>query len=138
MRVAGSAWKSRAAAATNRPDRAGEKSTFRWGSRRRFSHYRVGVELRAAAPRFAMAMPRPDEEAIFHVARRLETPEARRHCLRQFCGDDAELEARVEALLRVHDEERSFLQSPANGLRAAIEEPPLGETPGGVLGPYKL
>jgi serine/threonine protein kinase len=58
-------------------------------------------------------MAKLDEEAIFNAARRIEAPEARRLYLRQSCGDDAALQARVEALLRVYDEERSFLQSPA-------------------------
>jgi eukaryotic-like serine/threonine-protein kinase len=84
-----------------------------------------------------MEMPRPSEEAIFNAARRLEAPEARRQYLQESCGDDAALRARVEALLRVHDEERSFLRSPAGGLPATLAEP-LPEAPGAVVGPYRL
>ena len=84
-----------------------------------------------------MVMPKLDEEAIFNVARQIEAAEARRLYLQQSCGDDADLQARVEALLRVYDQERSFLQSPAEGLRATVD-PPICERPATVIGPYKL
>src|SRR5262245_25251767 len=83
-----------------------------------------------------MAMPQPEEEALFHAARRLQAPEARRQYLRQSCLDE-ELRGRVEALLRVHDEELSFLRPPAEVLPAP-EGPPAWEVPGAALGPYKL
>jgi serine/threonine protein kinase/WD40 repeat protein len=82
-------------------------------------------------------MPQLSEETIFHTARRIEAPEARRLYLRESCGDDTELRLRVEALLRVHDQERSFLQLPAAGLPATLAER-LDEVPGMVIGPYKL
>jgi WD40 repeat protein/serine/threonine protein kinase len=84
-----------------------------------------------------MLMPRPDEEAIFQVARRIESPEGRRLYLQQACGDDQALRARVEALLDVYDRESSFWQ-PLPPLPAAETEQSLGETPGAVIGPYKL
>jgi hypothetical protein len=59
------------------------------------------------------------EEAIFNAARAIEAPEARRLYVQHSCGDDPALRARVEALLRMYDQERSFLESPAAGLRAA-------------------
>jgi serine/threonine protein kinase/WD40 repeat protein len=82
-------------------------------------------------------IPKLDEEAIFHGARQIEAPEARRTYLQQHCGDDAVLRARLEALLRVHDYQRSFLQVPPGDARAAREESS-DETPGTVIGPYKL
>ncbi|MBI1914048.1 MAG: tetratricopeptide repeat protein [Planctomycetes bacterium] len=85
-----------------------------------------------------MVMPKLDEEAIFNVARQIEAAEARRLYLQQSCGDDAELQARVEALLRVHEEERSFLQPPVEELRATVDEQPISERPGTVIGSYKL
>jgi serine/threonine protein kinase/WD40 repeat protein/Tfp pilus assembly protein PilF len=48
------------------------------------------------------------------------------------------LRARVEALLRVHDEERSFLRPPAAGPDATLDDRPAAEGPGTVIGPYKL
>src|SRR5512139_926518 len=53
------------------------------------------------------------EEAIFQIARRIDRPEARRLYLDQACAADDAMRARVEALLRVHDDERSFLERPA-------------------------
>jgi serine/threonine protein kinase/tetratricopeptide (TPR) repeat protein len=86
-----------------------------------------------------MVMSKLDEEAIFQVARQIEAQEARQLYLEQCCGEDAALRARVEALLRVHDEERSFLRAPAEGLlRLTAQEQLTGEGPGTVIGPYKL
>jgi eukaryotic-like serine/threonine-protein kinase len=81
-----------------------------------------------------------DEEAIFLTARGLATPKARAEYLARACGEDAVLRKRVEALLRVHEEERSFLQPPLPGtqeeLPPADQRPP--ESPGNRIGPYKL
>jgi WD40 repeat protein/serine/threonine protein kinase len=85
-----------------------------------------------------MVMPKLNEEAIFHVARQIKAPEVRRLYLRQSCGDDADLQARVEALLRVYDQERSFLQPPAEESHATVDEPPVHERSGTIIGPYKL
>jgi len=52
-------------------------------------------------------MPEMDEEAIFHLARRIGEPEARRLYLDQACGAAAPLRARVEAC------SRSSIRSPA-------------------------
>src|SRR4051812_42241793 len=74
-----------------------------------------------------------DEEAIFHLARKIDGREVRDAYLRQACGTDEALRLRVEALLHVHDEEGSFLQSPAMTV-----DQPITERPGTVIGPYKL
>jgi serine/threonine protein kinase len=82
-----------------------------------------------------------DEEAIFQAARKIDAPEARRAYLDQVCGTGRALRERLEALLRVHDQERSFLLAspPADAsITAAVELPPLAEGPGTVIGPYKL
>ena len=47
------------------------------------------------------------------------------------------MRARVEALLRVHDEDSTFLESPATEVRTGFADPP-GEGPGTVIGPYTL
>ena len=52
-----------------------------------------------------------DEEAIFHLARKIDGREVRDAYLRQACGTDEALRVRVEALLHVHDEERDDRQS---------------------------
>jgi serine/threonine protein kinase/tetratricopeptide (TPR) repeat protein len=81
-------------------------------------------------------MPIHGEKKIFEAARQLADRAARRSYLQQACGDDQALLARVEALLRVHDEQRAFLESPA------VPPPTFpdgaGEGPGTQLGPYKL
>jgi WD40 repeat protein len=56
-----------------------------------------------------MAVPALDEAALFNAARRIEAGQARREYLRQVCGSDAALHTRLEALLRVHDEDPGFL-----------------------------
>jgi serine/threonine protein kinase/tetratricopeptide (TPR) repeat protein len=84
-----------------------------------------------------MTMPRLDEKAIFNGARQLGSDEARWEYIGQACGEDSNLRARVESLLRVFEEDQSFLESPAEVLQAAFDEP-IAEAPGTVIGPYKL
>jgi serine/threonine protein kinase/tetratricopeptide (TPR) repeat protein len=83
---------------------------------------------------------RLDDEAIFHVARKIEAPEARAAYLDQVCGAASVLRGEVEILLSAYDRERSFLEAPA-------VEPPGGATaawstategPGATIGPYRL
>jgi serine/threonine protein kinase/tetratricopeptide (TPR) repeat protein len=81
-----------------------------------------------------------DEEAIFQVARRIELREARSAYLDQVCGGDRALRDRLEALLSVYEQEKSFLESPpldCDG-SATVDVPPRAEGPGTVIGPYKL
>jgi serine/threonine protein kinase len=82
-----------------------------------------------------------DEDAIFHVAREIESPTARSAYLDQVCGDDLRLRGRVDALVLLYEQEASFLESPAFGPPATVavagaSHPPEG--PGAVIGPYKL
>src|SRR5262245_41218919 len=79
----------------------------------------------------------PDEEVIFNAARQMPAAEARGQYLDQACAGDAALRARIEALLRVYDDTRSFLQSQHNGVRPAVEAS-IEPAPGTVIGPYKL
>src|SRR5262249_55377929 len=76
------------------------------------------------------------EEAIFNLARKLDASATREDYLCQVCGDNAELRARVQALLDVHEREKNFLASPA-GVIATCGEP-RNEGRGTVIGPYKL
>ena len=79
-----------------------------------------------------------DEEAIFKVACKIESPQGRADYLNQVCGDDQALFDRVATLLRAHEEAPSFLESPAPAIGATADFPPLNEKPGTVIGPYKL
>jgi serine/threonine protein kinase/tetratricopeptide (TPR) repeat protein len=84
-----------------------------------------------------MAIPILDEAAVFNAARQLQGPEARRLYLDSACGNDKRLLARIEALLRVYDQEETFLESPAVPTRAATA-PLVSEGPGTQIGAYKL
>ena len=79
-----------------------------------------------------------DEEAIFNVARKIDSADAREAYLRQVCEGNQSLRNRVDALLKVHEQEKSFLASPASPPVATIDEPEITERPGSVIGPYKL
>src|SRR5271165_1611755 len=84
-----------------------------------------------------MATPKLDEAAIFDIARRIEALEARLLFIQVACGEDRNLQARVEALLRVNDEQGGFLESPAASLQGAINAT-FSEGVGTLIGPYKL
>jgi serine/threonine protein kinase len=75
------------------------------------------------------------EQAIFNAACRITEPDARRRYVEQLCGQDAELRQRIEALLRIHDEDQTFLQTPDG---AAGPNGTAAEGPGTVIGPYRL
>src|SRR5262249_52415334 len=79
------------------------------------------------------------EEAVFKVARKISATDGRADYLRQVCAENGDLQARVEELLRAHDEEQSFLESPAAApFVPTITEPPDIRRPGAVIGAYKL
>jgi len=84
-----------------------------------------------------MASEKLDEKAIFNVARKIASPEARAEYLHQACGDDRNLLERVTTLLRAYEEQASFLESPPAGDAPPIDQP-ITEKPGTVIGPYKL
>src|SRR4051794_35116996 len=79
-----------------------------------------------------------DEKAIFNVAREITSPDARAEYLRQACGTDSSLFERIQVLLRAYEGQASFLESPpVMGVSPTIDQP-VAETPGRVIGPYKL
>jgi hypothetical protein len=59
-----------------------------------------------------MSPPLLDDETIFHVARKIAEPEARLAYLAHVCGEDRDLRDKVDALLAIYDQNRSFLESP--------------------------
>src|SRR5260370_37011775 len=79
-----------------------------------------------------------DEQAIFEVARKIDSGAAREAYLQQICGDDAAIGQRVRALLKAYEEGASFLESPAAALVGTADAPALAERPGTLIGPYKL
>ncbi len=79
-----------------------------------------------------------DEAAIFNAARKITESESRAGYLKQACGENPALLERVGVLLRAHDEEKSFLESPPPAFVATADTSPIREGPGTVIGPYKL
>jgi WD40 repeat protein/serine/threonine protein kinase len=78
------------------------------------------------------------EEEIFHEALARGSPEERAAYLDQACAGDPTQRAAVEALLRANVGAGGFLEPPAPALAATLDEPPITQAPGAVLGPYKL
>ena len=86
-----------------------------------------------------MADKPANEQAIFEVARKIDSLEARQAYLQQICGQDLALEQRVKALLRAYQEGESFLESPPPELGSApTMDQPITEKPGSRIGSYKL
>ena len=76
-----------------------------------------------------MSSEHKDEEAIFKAALKLRSPLERTNYLKKACEGDAKLLARVEAMLRAHDETGSFLESPPVDLDTTLDDPPVTEEP---------
>src|SRR5262245_39210374 len=74
------------------------------------------------------------EESIFAEALDKGSSQECAAFLDSVCGTDAALRARVENLLKSHEQAGSFLRKP---LAATMDEP-ARERPGTVIGPYKL
>jgi WD40 repeat protein/serine/threonine protein kinase/tetratricopeptide (TPR) repeat protein len=85
-----------------------------------------------------MSVERKDEEAIFKAAIKLKTPAERDAYLKGACGNNAELLSRLEVLLKAHDEAGDFLEIPPFDSDATLNDFPLSEGPGTVIGRYKL
>ncbi len=79
-----------------------------------------------------------DEEAIFSAAAAIDEADQQLAYLRQACGGDPALLARLEALLRVHASQNSFIERAADSLQLTIEVPGAIEGPGTVIDRYKL
>ena len=79
-----------------------------------------------------------DERAIFKAALKITVPTERAAFLKQACRGDAELLARVEALLKSHDQADSFLESADLNPEITLDQAPPTECEGTVIGPYKL
>jgi serine/threonine protein kinase len=84
-----------------------------------------------------------NEETLFHDARQMPVGE-RAPFLDEACGGNVALRERIEVLLRADDNPDSFLEPPPSppwggaGGGATVDQPPITERPGTVIGPYKL
>jgi serine/threonine protein kinase/tetratricopeptide (TPR) repeat protein len=82
----------------------------------------------------------PDRAAsIFDAAVELATAAERAAYLDAACGQDAQLRAEVDGLLRHDNVAGSFLNLSARpSPQATVDEPAVRERPGAVIGPYRL
>jgi serine/threonine protein kinase/Tol biopolymer transport system component/Tfp pilus assembly protein PilF len=79
-----------------------------------------------------------DIEAVYHGALEKEAGRERAAYLDSACGDNAALRDHVEALLKANEDAGNFLDTPPADLGAALDDAPLTERPGTVIGRYKL
>src|SRR5580704_879316 len=85
-----------------------------------------------------MPVSAADIRTIFCEAVGRESAQARAEYLTGACHGDAELRARVDGLLKAHDEAGGFLERESPRLAATVNSPADVEVPGNVIGPYKL
>src|SRR5262249_5461918 len=79
-----------------------------------------------------------NERDLFIAALQQEDAGLRLAYLREACGTNSGLLERVEGLLQVYEGAESFLESPVPELIPTVDQSPLCESPGTVIGPYKL
>lgn len=77
-------------------------------------------------------------ESIFGHAIEIESPNDRVAYVNRACGDDARLRAEVEQLVADHFQAGTFLEQPALHVDLTAEMPPIMETLGSQIGPYKF
>ncbi len=75
---------------------------------------------------------------LFIAALNLDDPAERRAYLHEACGTDSSLRQRVEALLKVHENAGSFLESPLATPTLSTGSALSTEITGSLIGPYKL
>ncbi len=84
-----------------------------------------------------MATPTLDEAAIFNTARQMAALDERQLYVQQACADDPALRARIEAMLRLHDQEPGYLEPSQEDWGVGNDVPPDPDA-GTQIGPYKL
>ena len=77
-------------------------------------------------------------EAIYHLALEKKSGKERSDYLNSACADDNDLRVSVESLLKAHDKAGDFLESPILDSGVTLDESPISEGPGTVIGRYKL
>src|SRR5262249_26467664 len=84
----------------------------------------------------AMTGLRQDERSVFLRAIEIPSAEERAAFLEAACGNNQQLRAEVEALLRAHENHLGLLGAPDSGSSDTTE--PAAESPGTMIGSYKL
>jgi serine/threonine protein kinase len=77
-------------------------------------------------------------ESIFFAALASPSAEERAAVLNTACGADADLRKHVERMLAAHQKAGDFLLAAVPEMAGTVEEVPIQEGPGTVIGPYKL
>jgi hypothetical protein len=79
-----------------------------------------------------------NEHELFAAALGIDAPDQRSAYLDRVCSGDDAMQARVEALLRAHEQAGSFLAAPPIAGPATLDAPKPLEGAGTVIGRYKL
>lgn len=79
-----------------------------------------------------------DIEVIYHAALEKGAGPERSEYLDSTCGGDIPLREHIEALLKANEQAADFLENPGFGVDIILDESPLSEGPGTVIGRYKL
>ncbi len=79
-----------------------------------------------------------DEETIFKAAAKLQTPAERIAYVRNACGNDSTLLARLTSLLEVHSRKSNLLDVLIPDPDVVLDDSPISEGPGTTIGRYKL
>jgi len=66
-----------------------------------------------------------DEEDIFKAAIKLDSAEKQLAYVKEACGDNSDLFARVRRLLKSHNEAVDFLEAPVLGPAVTLDDSPL-------------
>jgi serine/threonine protein kinase/Tol biopolymer transport system component len=85
-----------------------------------------------------MSKSRKDMNLLFLEALEKRTVQERTTYLDQVCRDDPWLRAELTSLLKAHDEAGDFLDAPILDSGRTLEDSPIYEGPGTIIGPYKL
>ena len=84
-----------------------------------------------------MAANHKNEEEIFNAAIRLKDHVKRQAYLVEACGYNSKLRTDIESLIQAHEAE-SPLDVPIFASERILDNSPLAEGPGTIIGPYKL
>ncbi len=79
-----------------------------------------------------------NKEEIFNIAADIEDPAEQSSYLENVCKGNQKLRADIESLLRSDRKAGDFLKSPPFGTNVTLNDSPLTEGPGTVIGRYKL
>src|SRR5947209_10065225 len=83
-------------------------------------------------------MPPQSIDQIFWDAGQIPSRDDRNAYLERACAGDADLRRRVEHLLQARSPAKNFLDRPAADVLATVDQTPVSEGAGTVIGPYKL